>query len=162
MNETEGSPAAPAKKGMSTGGKWGLGCGIGCLVIVFGMMVAGFLGYRWVMTQYEGWLAEFEEKGFKKVSSQMLTITEAPSEPTVYVAQTVKIDADVDVEIALICQMAELSGTYSKKVYFRGQMLTVKPNGHLEGDLDVTCQLIQNFGEIDGEVTGKYQSKLGK
>ena len=34
------------KKGMSTGAKWGTGCGIGCLAIIIILAIAGFVGFK--------------------------------------------------------------------------------------------------------------------
>ncbi len=162
MTDAQGPPPMPANKGMSTGAKVGLGVGIGCLALVIIFGIGGFVGYKWVKGKYDEFVAEFEAKGFKKVAGQALVITEPPTEPTYYLGQTVNIETDADVELGVLAQMAELSGTHTEKVYFRGQIIKIKKDGHLMGGLDVQCQVIQNFGTIEGEVTGAYQMREGE
>ncbi len=92
--------------------------------------------------------------------AQAATVTEVPTEPTYYVGQQFNLEFDepLTVPIGLISQMSELRGEYREKVYFRGQLVTVKPKSVLQQGLDVFCQLVQNQGEIGGEgVTGTYQ-----
>ena len=148
-----------AKKGMSTGAKWGLGCGVGCLVIVILVAVGGFVGYRVIKGKIAGTVTELKNLGFAKVETgPQFVVTTDITEPTLYVAQMVKITGNCTTNLAIVAQMAEIHGRVDGKVYFRGQILVVQPNAELRGGLDVQAQVIQKFGRIDGAITGVYQA----
>jgi len=152
MNET------PAKKGMSTGAKWGVGCGIGCLTLVVIIGVASFFIYRFAMGKLDEMTQEMTELGFENVvTQQVIEVTTEITEPTLYLGQVVKILADCSTNLAVIAQIAEIHGKVEGKVYFRGQVLTIQPNGELMNGLDVLAQGVQNLGTINGEITGQYQ-----
>ncbi len=154
-----GGTAAPAPK---SGGR---GClkamGIGCLVVAIGLSVLAYAGYRVgkrIMKEYTAVMERFEREGYHKVEGQMLDIRERVSEPTIFVGQIVRIHAGSERGIAIVAQQAEIEGEVVGNVYFMGQMLTVKPGAHLMRDLDVKGQMINNFGTVDGKITGAYQS----
>ena len=148
-----------AKKGMSTGAKWGLGCGIGCLTIVILVAVGGFIGYRFVKGKVAQTVTELKSHGFSEVKSgQNFVVTEDITVPTIYLAQMVKITGNCTTNLGIVAQMAEIHGRVDGKVYFRGQILVVQPNAELRGGLDVQAQVIQKFGRIDGGITGVYTS----
>ena len=66
------------KKGMSTGAKWAVGCGIGCLTLIIIIAVGAFFGIRYLKGFLEEMTREFEELGFeKKVTQQTIEITES-------------------------------------------------------------------------------------
>jgi hypothetical protein len=152
MNEEVG------KKGMSTGAKWGVGCGGGCLTVIVIIAVAAFIGFRFVKGKLEGATLEMKQLGFENVvKQQAIEVTDEITEPTLYIGQIVKILGNCNTNLAIIAQMAEIHGKVAGKVYFRGQMLTVQPNAELLGGLDATAQMIQRYGKIHGEITGQHQ-----
>ncbi len=158
--ENQGANAAlpgNGEKKMSTGAKVALGCGCGCLVLVGLLVGGGAVGYHYAMAWVDEQVQPFEQRGFERVTGQQLLITSAPSKPTVYVGQIIKITCDCDVEIAIVGQMAEIHGKMSKKVYFRGQMLVIQPQAKLLQGLDYKAQVVQKFGKIKGEITGEGQ-----
>lgn len=146
------------KKKMSAGAKWGIGCGSGCLVIIIGLIVAGFFGYFFAKGKLDEVTAELEEVGFDKtIKGQVMEVREEVTEPVMYLGQMVKIMAPVKSDLAIVAQMAEIHAPVEGKLYFRGQMLIVQPSGVLMQGLDAKAQIIQNFGKIEGEITGTYQ-----
>ncbi len=153
------TPTGEAKAPSSTGKKVAIGCGCGCL----GLIVLGIIGsvasYLWVMGMVDDFKTEFADMGMKEAPfSQMLVVTEAPTEPTYYVGQVVRIEVDTDVEIGIIAQTAELNGVAREKVYFRGQVLSLNPEADLQKGLDVKCQMVQGLGgTVTGGITGTAQ-----
>lgn len=164
VQKREMPPPPPGqKKGMSTGAKVGIGCGVGCLVIVIGIIIAGYVGYRFVLGKVDEFTAEFKQLGFEnQVKGQVVEITEEINEKTVYIGQSVRILGDSRADIAIIAQMAEIHGRVEGKVYFRGQMIAIQPNAELLNGLDVYAQMVTNEGRIDGGITGQYQAIDGE
>ena len=147
------------KKGMSTGAKVGIACGIGCLVIIIGIIIASFLGYRFFMGKVDEMTAEFKEIGFEtEVKGQAIEVTEEINEPTIFIGQSVIIIGDCKTDMAIIAQMADIYGKVEGKVYFRGQMISIQRGAELLNGLDVKAQVVTNYGKIDGEITGEYQA----
>jgi len=83
-------------------------------------------------------------------------VTDEVTEPTVYLGQMVKIVGDCSDDIAIIAQMAQIHGEVAGTLYFRGQILTIEPGAHLQGDLDLKCQVATIYGKVDGQITGQY------
>ena len=54
-------------------------------------------------------------------------------------------------------QSAEIDGKIVGNVHFVGQMLTIHKGAELMRDLEVTAQLVNQFGTVDGKITGVYQ-----
>jgi len=147
------------KKGMSTGAKWGTGCGIGCLVIIIILAITGFVGFKIVKQKIDETAVELQALGFENVvSGQTLEIKDDITKPTLYKAQIVKILADCNTNLAVMAQICEIHGKVDGKVYFRGQMLTIQPQAELRNGLDVIAQAIVKYGTVKGEITGKYQA----
>jgi hypothetical protein len=147
------------KKGMSTGAKWGIGCGIGCLTLIIIIAIAAFIGFRYVKGKVESITQELKQIGFEKeVKGQMLEVRDDITEPTIYIGQGVKILGNCKTDLAIIAQMAEIHGKVDGKVYFRGQVLVIQPKAELLNGLDVTAQVIQKHGKVNGKITGKYQA----
>ncbi|MCB1232734.1 MAG: hypothetical protein KDN19_20990 [Verrucomicrobiae bacterium] len=126
-------------------------------MLIAGLVIGG--GAWWVKGKLNEFTQEFVDKGMVRGSTgQVITIDKAPTEPTFYVGQVVRVRVDTDVEIGIVAQTAELYGTASEKVYFRGQVIQIKEGGHLEKGLDVKCQVVQNVGgKVEGGVTGDAQ-----
>ncbi len=158
------SSLEPEKKGMGTGAKVGIGCGIGCLGLIVVAVIGGFLAVQWVQGKITEFEEEFAAKGFTEgQSGQIIELTEPPTEPSFYKAQLVTIDlsAPVTVEFGVLAQQIEiLNGTFQENVYCRGQVVILGSGAIFEKDIDVTCQLVQDQGaEIRGELTGSYSAK---
>lgn len=140
----------------------GHGClkaaGIGCLVILIGLGVLGYVGYRFVKHQYTAVMERYEGEGYKKVEGQFIEVTETIAEPTIFVGQSVKINKGSERGMAFLCQTAEIHGTVVGNVHFVGQMITINEDAELMRDLEVTAQLVNLFGKVDGKVTGVYQT----
>ncbi len=154
----ETTPDAPQKKKMGTGAKWAIGCGSGCLtliVIVIAITIAGAVFVKKAIAKYE---TELKALGFETVvSGQAVDVTEPITTPQLFKGQMVRILADSDTDVAVLAQLCEIHGVIRGKLFFRGQMLTLKPGSKVLGGIDVQAQMLQNQGEISGEMTGKYQ-----
>ncbi len=149
------------KKGMSTGAKWGLGCGIGCLTVIIIISIGIFMTVRFVKGKIDETASELKQLGFENiVKGQVLEITDKITEPTLYIGQVVKIMTDCDTDLAVIAQVCEIHGKVDGKVYFRGQTLIIQPYSELKNGLDIMAQALQKYGKIEGEITGKYQMKI--
>lgn len=147
------------KKGMSTGAKWGIGCGSGCLVLIILGAILLLGGWSWVKGKIDEEAQPFRDQGFAEQTGQMIRVTEAPADNSLYVGQMVLINTDTDKEIAIIAQMAEVKGTHTSKIYFRGQMIKIHEGASLEGGLDVKCQVIDGTNKVPGGVTGTYSAE---
>jgi hypothetical protein len=148
--------------------KWVIGCSIGCLValVLFILVVAlGIYGVKYGIKMIEEISSEFEKQGFVKVTAQSIEVNEEITEPTVYLGQTVKIIADCHTDVAIIAQIAQIHGKVAGTLYFRGQLLTIEPEAHLQGVLDLKCQIVTIYGKVDGQIQGEYgemQDKRGE
>ena len=157
MNENIG------KKGMSKGAKWGIGCGIGCMSIIIILAVAGFIAFKVVKTKIDEMEAELKSHGFEHVvKGQMLEISEDITKPELFMGQVVKIMGDCNTNLAVMSQLCEIHGKIDGDFYFRGQLLTIQPNAVIEGNLDIKAQALQNYGKVNGKITGTYSGIKGK
>lgn len=148
----------PQKKGWSTGAKWGMGCGMGCLTIIVALVAVSVVGYRFAKDKLEDVTREMKQLGFEHVITlQSMEVRDPITVPTLYRGQMVKIFGDCHTNLAVVAQMAEIHGRVSGKLYFRGQMLTLQPNAEVLGGVDVAAQVVQNYGTIHGGITGKCQ-----
>ena len=147
-----------AKPGMSTGAKWGLGIGIGCLGLILVLGIAGFVGMRFLKGKLDGMTADLKTHGFDKtIKGQILEVRDPIAEPTIYMGQVVKVYADCSTNLAIVAQVGEIFGRVEGKLYFRGQVLTIQPKAEIMGGLDATAQVVKNLGRVSGEITGKHQ-----
>ncbi len=143
------------KRGMGTGAKIGLGCGIGCLVVILLLVVGGFVAWRVVQGKINDATKELAEKGFTNVKTgQMLDVNEPVTEKTLFRGQVVRLMSDCATDVAILAQAAEIHGTVEGRVYFRGQVLTIQPRAVVKNGLDANGQIVQVLGQLDGEVTG--------
>ncbi len=153
----------PPKQGLGTGAKVAIGCGVATLVVIVACGIAGFAGWRWVEKQIAQFEQEFAELGLDPGGTgQMLTVTQAPTEPSYYKGQivTLNFNEPVDVPIGVIAQQVEVSGEFKQPVYFRAQVIVLKSNSRFHQDVDVMCQVIDDQGAtIDGKITGTYQKQ---
>ncbi len=160
MTETiKTTPETPQKKKLSTGTKWAIGCGSGCLTLIVIAIVLGITGtvvVKKIITKYE---TELKGLGFETViSGQSVDVTDPVTEPKLFKGQMVRILADSSTDVAVLAQVCEVHGTIHGKLYFRGQVLTIRPGASITDGVDLQAQILQNHGNISGEITGKYQS----
>lgn len=146
------------KKGLSSGAKWGIGCGIGCLVIIIIFAIAGYIGFRFVTGMLDDMTQEFNQLGFENVvKAQTIEVREDTSEKTLYMGQVVKIFGNCSTDLAIMAQMGEIHGHVGGKVYFRGQVLVIQPGAVITNGVDVMAQAVKNYGKVEGGISGKYQ-----
>lgn len=148
----------PKPRGMPLSAKIGLGCGLGCLVVIIIGIIAMIGGGLWLKEKIDEMQSELESAGFTNtVQGQLLEVTEPETLPTLYKAQVVHIKTDIDSDVAILAQVAEIHSRISGKVYFRGQVLTIHPDAVIGNGLDVKAQMVQKAGTVEGEITGTYQ-----
>ncbi len=88
----------------------------------------------------------------------MIEETQPIDSSRVYTAQVVIIRDDVEADIAIMSQSAEIHGTVNGDIDFLGQVLIIQSNAVVTWDVRVEMgQLIQVQGTVEGEVTGSYQ-----
>ena len=102
-------------------------------------------------------MERYEREGYRKVEGQMIEVADRVTEPTIYIGQSVRIMNGSERGMAFLCQTAEIHGNVAGNVHFVGQMITIKEDAELMRDLEVTAQLVNLFGKVDGKVTGLYQ-----
>ena len=137
----------------SSGRKWFLGCGGGCLVIIIAILVIGWLAVRAVRKM----VTQFEDQGFVMVQGQDLEITEPITTTQLFIAQQVTIKGDCATDIAIIADDAQIHSRIAGTVYFRGRNLTILPTADVHGDLDVQAQTVTVQGRLTGQVKGTVQ-----
>jgi hypothetical protein len=147
-------PVSPKPKGDA----WMKGCGLGCLglilIAILATASAAWFGYSLVNDMEDELIAQ----GLSKQSGHVLKIEETVTEPTYYKAQIVLLRNGSDAPLGLLCQMAELRGEYFEPVTFRGQLLTIHQDAVLHKGLDVTAQMIEQLGKVEGDITGSFQT----
>jgi hypothetical protein len=160
--QVEAKPGVEPKRGMSGRKKVLLGCG--CLTILGLLVCGGLAGYGvWYGIRYgirigNEFAKPFEEQGYERVTTQQLTETETVESPKVYMAQQLVIQEGSKADLAICCQMAELHGTFEGDIDFLGQLLHVKPDAVVKGDIRVKGgQVITIEGVVEGEISGSYQ-----
>jgi hypothetical protein len=148
----------PKKRGCSPLAIVLLGCGTIILFGVIAVVGLGIWGYSWGMKQLDQFATEYEAQGYERVTGQMIDVTSPVDKPQVYTAQVLTIRSDVNADLALMCQVVEIHGTVTGNIDFYGQVLTVKPDAVVNGNINVKgAQMIDVQGTINGEVTGSYQ-----
>ena len=149
----------PTGKKMGAGAKWGIGCGIGCLVVIVLLVVAALVGTGMVKKLVADKKAELKALGFEnEIAGHMLEVRQPIDKPTLLMGQMVRIFADCSTNVAVLAQSCEVHGKVNGRLYFRGQMLVIQPNAEITGGMDLMAQVVQVFGTVRGEVTGTYQS----
>ena len=142
--------------------KWLIGCGIGCLVLIIILIVAGYFGFKAGMKMVNQMTKEFEDQGFKKVMGQQINVSGQVTEKTLYVGQVVKMTGTCTTDMAIFAQMAEIDGKIDGTLYFRGQVLTIGPKAEIMKDLDLWAQMATVNGTVHGKILGTYQTSTGK
>lgn len=147
----------PRKKGMSTGAKIGIGCGVTALLLI--LVCGGITWYavRHFMGEARAFAADFESRGYVRQSAQVINISQPLNQPTVFLAQTVSINAPVDGSLAFGVQVAEINANVNGDIDFYGQILKISPGVVVTGDVRIKlAQAFDNKGTVQGQVTGNY------
>jgi hypothetical protein len=139
-----------------------MGCGVGCLIILILIAIGGGLGYwgvKKILTMAEDWTVSFEEQGYTRVEGMVVQVPEEVDGDRVYKGQTVILEGNHNGSVAIICQIAEVKGTITGSLDFKGQMLMLYPSSIISKDLRVEAQLVQRQegSKVLGEITGEYQ-----
>ena len=137
-----------------------LGCGL--VALLFGVLICGgaVYGIRVGLKKLDSFAEPFVEKGYERVTGQVIEVRDGVSKPTVYTAQVVKISADVDANVAIMAQVVEISGTVKGDIDFFGQVLMLKSGAVVEGDIRVQgAQVVDvSQGTVKGKITGPIQT----
>jgi len=130
-------------------GKKGCGCGsfiLFTVLLLVGLIVGG--GY-WLMQP-------FKKAGFVEQRAAQITLTEAPTEKTMFLGNTVDISAaQVGVEIGVFATSVKLKGTFTEDVYIRAAKVHCAPGTIFQKDLDVLAIEYINEGTVIGELKGR-------
>ena len=132
------------------------GCGCGCLLII---LVLGGLGY-WAYNSMTAYVRDFEDQGYARVDGQQITIAkdEIVEGPVVYFGQQITIHGTINGDVAAMCQQLTIEGTINGNVDVFAQMVEILETGVITGNFHAEgVQLLQNNGDIRGEITGEYQ-----
>jgi hypothetical protein len=147
------------KAGLSGGAKIAIGCGVVALVVI--LVCGGILLYLWqaYRLDYDTFARDFEARGYVRVHSNVLEVTQTVSTPTVFTGNVVSIRANSDADIAIMANVAEIQSTINGDVDFEGNVLTVHPQAVITGDLRVTgAQVTEIQGTVHGQTVGIYPS----
>jgi len=150
-------PEPPPKKSGCTAGAILIGC-VGVLFV--GVLLCGgvgFFGYQWVMEKANAFADKYVAQGYEKQQGQAIQVNQSPAQKTVYICQVLDITKDVDVDIAIACQIAEVKANIHGDVDFLGQVLNIHEGVVIDGDLRVdAAQVVEIHGEVKGKITGNY------
>ncbi len=127
------------------------GCGCGSIIFFTLLLAIGLIvgGAYWLMQP-------FKKAGFVEQRGQKITVSEAPTEKTLYLSDTVNLSAgQVGVEIGIFAPIVELSGTYTEDVYIRAGTVHCAPGTVFQKDLDVIAIQYVNEGTVVGELKGR-------
>jgi hypothetical protein len=133
-----------------------LACGClaatGFVVVGVGLGIVAYVGLRFLNDT----AAPYVEKGYRRVTAQIVTERRPVAEPTVYVAQKVTLREGAAGNVALISQIAEVHGTVEGDIDFFGQLLDIKEDAVVKGDVRVNAQVVSVKGVVEGEISGTY------
>ena len=136
-----------------------LGCIGVMLVCVLLCGGIGVFGYRWGIQKVDQFAQEFEKQGYQRRAGQAIEVNQSPKTDTVYVCQVLKIETDVDVDVAIMSQVVEVNADIHGDVVFLGQVMKVAKGATIDGDLHIqAAQVVEIEGEVKGEITGNYQT----
>ena len=130
-----------------------LGLGV-CAAVV---LVMSILERRAHLRQIEDRLTR---AGYEKIENLTdLVITNPPTKPTWYIAKSVTLLNGSLAPIAMYCATSTISGTVCGDVLFVGIPLThpaliIQPGAILQSNLETTCWMLKNFGELRGQRLG--------
>ncbi len=126
--------------------------------VMFGLCIfmAAFLviGIKKAREFQKARIARLEREGYQKITGDNLIATNPPLFPTWFTAASVKLPDGANAPVALYCATGEISGTVRADVLFVGRTLIINPGAILASNLETTCWMVKNFGELRGELRG--------
>lgn len=150
----------PDRRGWSTGAKWAVGCGAGCLTVTIIAVIIVLCTISYFSTSFnkmaQEYAARYEAQGYRKVAGAVCEITTPVTQKTVFAAPVVAIRAECSDDIAIVARVGDISGRVAGDVHFKGQVLAIQPQAVVEGDLDVEARVVSVLGKVEGEITGTY------
>lgn len=148
------------RRGMSIWAKLGLGCGVGCLVVVVVATIIGYVGVRYVLRKMNEFKTELVALGFEEQPARhVIDVYDEVTQPYLWIGQVVRVYGECRTNVAILAQMGEIHGMVEGDVYFRGQVLTISPKGHVKGNVDVKCQAVVRKGVVEGTIRGTWAEK---
>jgi len=143
----------------STGAKVAIGCVAAALVVLLLTCIGGIVFAVWGFNKLGEFTEEYTAQGYRHVSSQSVTITEAITQPTVFTAQTVTIRAPVDADIAVMAQTLDVHDRVNGNIDAFAQVVTIHENAVVTGEFRAKAvQLLNVRGRLEGGITGKIQA----
>jgi hypothetical protein len=159
MNTGPQIPPTPGKqerKCMSGLAKCATGCGIAVLVLIVIAAVLTVAGMRIAKKQLDNLTADYRKIGFSEtVRGQKLSLKSDITEPTILLGQLVQVYGSCSTNLAVIAQVAEIHGTVSGRLHFKGQILRIMSTARIEGGAEIIAQSFANDGVIEGEIIRK-------
>lgn len=155
---------------MSKGSNWGIGLGIGCLVLLIGQAALILVGANFVARKAHQMQAvraaeraqlieELRARGFvNETQGQSMTIEQVITQPTIYDVQVFKLFGDCTTDLCVLAQHGEIHGTVEGDLVFRGQVLIIESNAVVKGNLELDAQSVTKRGRVEGSITGTYQT----
>ena len=101
----------------------------------------------------------FEDRGYRRVDSAIITVTEPVTEPTVFTGNIVKLKADIHGDVAIMGKIVDVEGTVEGNIEFSGVSLTIESGAVVKGNIHANpaTSIVVN-GEVQGRITGSYRS----
>ena len=149
----------PAKRGMSTGAKWAIGCSASTVLALILICGGIFFVGRYFLKKAEAMAKQYESQGYARVTGQVIDITQPVTQPTVFMGQAVNIRANSNSDVAILAQAGLIDAQVDGNVDFYGQSLTIGPKGVIKGNVVIKgAQVVTVTGRVEGTVTGTYQA----
>ncbi len=144
-----------SSRGIASWLLWVLVALIGLAVL---LALGGWAGFRYFVGKAEGYVEQFEAKGYKRFEARQSMVDQDFDEKRVYYGEYCRIRGDCSTDLALISQVAEVHGKVDGDLFFWGQTLLIKRDAVITGNLDAPwAQFIVIDGRVDGEISGFYQ-----
>jgi hypothetical protein len=131
--------------------------GAGALISVGSIAVLGaMVALGWKGEPHRGKFAErFESRGYDLIQGQFIDVTVPVSRSAVYVAEVVRVKADVHANLAILARLTEIESTVNGDIDFLGHTLIVHKGGVVKGDVRARGgQLVEVNGAVGGQVLG--------
>lgn len=132
------------------------------MIALLGIVTVGataFFGFRFLTEQIDEFAGPFEEKGYNRVSGQIVVEEDTIEDSRVYTVQVLKLENGASADLAIVAQVAEIRGTIEGDIDFMGQVLDIKKGAVVKGDIrSKAAQVIKVRGSVEGKITGTYQA----
>lgn len=143
---------------------WWLKAGVftmfGLCLIMGAILVVGLMKGR---EHFRGINDRLTRAGYEKIAITSIVVTNPPARPTWYLPAEGDPDAaPVSVEIlngsgaslAIFAATGIVHGVVRGDVLFVGRTLILEGDAIIESNLETTCWMVQNFGQVRGEMRG--------